>query len=93
MIVEYIDDAKYVELKGLDWAAYFYDRKRNTNIVHELWAVLEQNVKSDFESLYEILRYSYNNRTSRSKIEIYKSKDTIEMTNKGIFPNIMIIRT
>ena len=90
MIIEYKDTARSIHLATKNWDAYLYDRKRNTNIVHELLETLKANNSLGFEDLQGILRLAYSSRKSKARIEFYFDKDTIEITNKGVFPNILI---
>ncbi len=93
MIIESTDTAKSLEMLGKDWKARLYIRgKRDTNIVHELWNKLCENRNKPYSELYNLLSESYRKRESKSRIEIYYEKDYIELTNKGVFPNISITK-
>lgn len=96
MIIEYTDTARRTEVIGSDFKAYLYHRdKRNTNVVYELWDVIKTNIDKDFVSLKDIIREAYSDKKSKSRIDIiglYGPDNYIEMTNKGVFPNILILK-
>lgn len=55
--------------------------------------IIIKNSDEDFEVLYNLLKFYQRNTTVKSKVDIYKDKDRIEITNKSIiFPNILIIK-
>ena len=55
--------------------------------------IIVKNSDEDFEVLYDLLKFYQRNTTVKSKVDIYKDKDRIEITNKSIiFPNILIIK-
>ena len=93
MIITYTDTAHCTEIKGLYLTARYYHRKnRDTNIVWEIWRVVKENIDRPLIEMSEPVRQAYKNRKSKSRLDILYEKDYIEMTNKGVFPNIMIIK-
>ena len=55
--------------------------------------IIIKNSDEDFDVLYNLLKFYQRNTTVKSKVDIYKDKDRIEITNKSIiFPNILIIK-
>ena len=55
--------------------------------------IIVKNSDEDFDVLYNLLKFYQRNTTVKSKVDIYKDKDRIEITNKSIiFPNILIIK-
>ena len=55
--------------------------------------IVIKNSDEDFDVLYNLLKFYQRNTTVKSKVDIYKDKDRIEITNKSIiFPNILIIK-
>lgn len=96
MIIEYTDTARKTEILGIDYKAQLFHRgKRDTNIVDELWTVIKNNLDVKFMDLKEVIKQAYENKKSRSRIDIiglYGSDNYIEMTNKGVFPNILILK-
>lgn len=91
MIIEYKNTARFREFKGNNFTAYFYYRKRNTNIIYELWEAIQQvpNI-SNVETMHQYLMAQYILAKSKSRCQIYKSDGYINITNKGVFPNILI---
>ena len=55
--------------------------------------IIIKNSDEDFDVLYNLLKFYQRNTTVKSKLDIYKDKELIEITNKSIyFPNILIIK-
>ena len=55
--------------------------------------LISMALDEDFDVLYNLLKFYQRNTTVKSKVDIYKDKDRIEITNKSIiFPNILIIK-
>ena len=55
--------------------------------------IIIKNSDEDFDVLYNLLKFYQRNTPVKSKVDIYKDKDRIEITNKSIiFPNILIIK-
>ena len=93
MIIEYRDTAHCEITKGDKCSCQFYfRRKRTTNIILELRHVAIANLDKNMEDIYLILQNVYKNKSCRSKCEIYFNNDFIEITNKGVFPNIIILK-
>lgn len=93
MIITYQDTAKFTTFEGNGWTAYFYNRgKRDTAVIYEMWGWVSYHKDvSDKNELYLKLKEAYRNKKSRSFAEFSSPGDsTIEITNKGVFPNILI---
>ena len=93
MIIEYTRGNADKEIKGFDFTAYRWTKHKDTLIIHNLWEIIVKNSDEDFDVLYNLLKFYQRNTTVKSKVDIYKDKDRIEITNKSIiFPNILIIK-
>ena len=93
MIIEYNSGRadKIIETDTLTIQRWF--KKGETLIIHDLWEVCYLNSEETFEDLYYLLKLYYKHRTVKSKAEISKSENTIEITNRSvIFPNILILK-
>lgn len=93
MLIEYTSGRadKVLETDTLVIQRWF--KSGETLIIHDLWEVCYLNSEETFDDLYELLKLYYKHRTVKSRAEISKSENTIEITNKSIiFPNILILK-
>ena len=93
MVIEYTREDADSKIIGFDFIAYRWIKPKDTLIIHNLWEIIVKNSDEDFEVLYNLLKFYQTNTLIKSKVDIYKDKDRIEITNKSIiFPNILIIK-
>lgn len=90
MIITYTRGRADFERLGKNWIAYRWHKYSDTLILHNLWKVISDNLDKDFEEICEIAKSSYKNRTVKSRVDVHREKDSLEITRKGIFPNILI---
>lgn len=93
MVIEYTSGKADQEIQTETITAYKWNKKNETLIIYELWEIIDNNRDESFDDLYKLLKLYYSQKTVKSKAEIYKNEDTIEITNRSIiFPNIIIIK-
>lgn len=90
-MIEYTSGKANSEIQTENITAYKWNKKNETLIIYELWEVIDNNRDESFDDLYKLLKLYYSQKKVKSKAEIYKNENTIEITNRSIvFPNILI---
>ena len=93
MIITYDPGRPSGEIAACDWSAFRWTKKHDTYIIHYLWEHLVKHVDTSFDDLGDILKAHYKDRHAegiKSSADIYFDTSTIEITNKGVLPNILI---
>lgn len=89
MIITY-EKSYRPELDGNGWKLYSDVTFKDSAIIYRLYSVAVNNEKLSFDDLYERLREEYRNKTFKSRCEITKDNDRIEVIVKGVFPRFYI---
>jgi hypothetical protein len=76
--------------KGSNWTAYHCVDLKDSAIIHQLLNIVCTNRDVEFDTLYEKLKEHYKNKTVKSRCDIIKDEQRIEVIVKGVFPRFYI---
>lgn len=87
-------EKKYREsTKGVDWQLYSAVSLKDTVIIHTLEQIVINNPQVTFDEIHTSLVSNYKHRTAKSRCDINKDGDRIEVIVKGVFPKFYIVKS
>lgn len=75
---------------GNGWILYSDVQLKDSKIIWILYHIVIKNTQVTFDEIYPSLKENYNNKTVKSRCDITKDENRIEVTVKGVFPRFYI---
>lgn len=89
MIITYNKNYR-IPLSTKHWILYSDMNMKDSLIVWALYNLVVKSKELTFEELYVVIKERYKNKSEKSRCEIYKDENTIEIITKGTFPKFYI---